>query len=140
MSSREALNLAMEQGLDLVEVAPDAEPPVCKIMNFGKFRYELNKRAKEAKKKQHVIHLKEIRFRPKTEEHDYQVKIRQVKEFLRSHCKVKVAVMFRGREIMHLDFGKRILDRITEDLKDLATVEQPQRKEGRNLVIFLIPK
>lgn len=98
----------------MVEVAPEAQPPVCKIMDFGKYRYELSKREKEAKKKQHVVHLKEIRLRPKIDEHDYQVKVRQAREFLKERNKVKATVMFRGREITHIEFGKRRMEQIAE--------------------------
>jgi translation initiation factor IF-3 len=140
LPSRQALALAQEQGLDLVEVAPDAQPPVCKIMDFGKYRYELSKREKEAKKKQHIVHLKEIRLRPKIDDHDYQVKLRQAREFLIDRNKVKVTMIFRGREITHLAFGKRRIEQMVRDLADIAQVEQAMRKEGRNLTMVVAPK
>jgi translation initiation factor IF-3 len=140
LPSRQALALAQEQGLDLVEVAPDAQPPVCKIMDFGKYRYELSKREKEAKKKQHIVHLKEIRLRPKIDDHDYQVKLRQAREFLIDRNKVKVTMIFRGREITHLAFGKRRIEQMVRDLADIAQVEQAMRKEGRTLTMVVAPK
>jgi translation initiation factor IF-3 len=132
-----ALAKALELGLDLVEVSPMAKPPVCKIMDYGKHKYQEKKRANEAKKKQTVVKLKEIKFRPKTEEHDYLFKTRQVREFLEEGNKARITVMFRGREITHREIGQAILRRIETDLKDIAVVEQPARLEGRFLFMIL---
>jgi translation initiation factor IF-3 len=132
-----ALAKAAELGLDLVEVSPMAKPPVCKIMDYGKHKYQEKKRANEAKKKQTVVKLKEIKFRPKTEEHDYLFKTRQVREFLEEGNKARITVMFRGREITHREIGQAILRRIEVDLKDIAVVEQPARLEGRFLFMIL---
>lgn len=135
-----ALEIAFSKGLDLVEVAPKAKPPVCKIMDFGKYLYENSKKAKAAKKKQHQISLKEMRFRPKTEEHDYQFKIKHVREFLESGAKVKVFVVFRGRELTHKEMGYKILDRLKNDLTDIAEPELPIRMEGRHLSMMFLAK
>ena len=135
-----ALEIAFSKGLDLVEVAPKARPPVCKIMDYGKYLYENSKKAKAAKKKQHQISLKEMRFRPKTEEHDYQFKLNQVKEFLESGAKVKIFVVFRGRELAHKEMGYKILDRLKEDLAEMAEPELPSRMEGRHLSMMFLAK
>ena len=137
---KEAIRLAEEQGLDLVEVAPGATPPVCRIMNYGKYKYQQNKRSQEAKKHQTVIQVKEVKFRPRTEEHDFQFKLRNVKRFLDEGDKVKISLMFRGREIAHPEFGRDMLNRIIEELKDHTAVEQAPRLEGRNMVMILSPK
>jgi translation initiation factor IF-3 len=137
---REALQLAEEQGLDLVEVAPDAKPPVCRIMDFGKYKYQQSKRLQQAKKKQKVISVKEIKLRPKTEEHDYQFKTQHVRRFLQDGHKTKVTVVFRGREIAHAELGKRMLDRIAADMEDVGTVEQMPQQEGRNMTMVLSPR
>jgi translation initiation factor IF-3 len=129
----QALEIAASRGLDLVEVAANVRPPVCRIMDYGKYLYEQSKKAKSAKKKQHVIQLKEIRFRPKTEEHDYQFKLKHIRDFLAEGCKVKTTVVFRGREMAHKDFGQRILERLIVDLGDFAELESPSKFEGRNL-------
>jgi translation initiation factor IF-3 len=134
-----ALAKAQEFGLDLVEVSPMAKPPVCKIMDYGKFKYEAKKKASEAKKKQTVVKLKEVKFRPKTEEHDYNFKTRAIREFLAEGNKARVTVMFRGREITHREIGQNILRRIETELKDIAVVEQPSRMEGRLLFMILAP-
>ncbi|HWE25585.1 MAG TPA: translation initiation factor IF-3 [Myxococcales bacterium] len=134
-----ALAKAQEYGLDLVEVSPMAKPPVCKIMDYGKFKYEAKKKASEAKKKQTVVKLKEVKFRPKTEEHDYAFKTRAIREFLAEGNKARVTVMFRGREITHREIGQNILRRIETELKDIAVVEQPSRLEGRLLFMILAP-
>jgi translation initiation factor IF-3 len=134
-----ALAKAQEFGLDLVEVSPMAKPPVCKIMDYGKFKYETKKKASEAKKKQTVVKLKEVKFRPKTEEHDYAFKTRAIREFLAEGNKARVTVMFRGREITHREIGQAILRRIETELKDIAVVEQPSRLEGRLLFMILAP-
>jgi translation initiation factor IF-3 len=132
-----ALAKAQEFGLDLVEVSPMAKPPVCKIMDYGKFKYEAKKKASEAKKKQTIVKLKEVKFRPKTEEHDYAFKVRAIREFLAEGNKARVTVMFRGREITHREIGQNILRRIESELKDIAVVEQPSRLEGRLLFMIL---
>jgi len=138
--TREALKIALDKGYDLVEISPTAKPPVCKIMNYGKYKYELNKKAKSSKKKQHVIHLKEMRLRPKIEEHDYQFKLRHVREFLEKGHKVKVFVQFRGREMAHQELGHNILQRLEENLRDLGIVEQKAKFEGRSLSLTFTPK
>jgi len=136
----EALALAEERGLDLVEVSPKARPPVCKIMDYGKYMYQLNKRAKEAKKRQHVTHLKEIKMRPKIEPHDYDFKTRHAREFLAEGDKVKCTVIFRGRELAHKELGRRLMERAIEDLSDVANVEVSIRSEGRSMTMVLSPK
>lgn len=140
LSLKKALELAVQEELDLVEVAPNADPPVCKIMDFGKFKYQQNKRTQEAKKKQTVIQVKEVKVRPKTDEHDLQVKIRHIKRFLGQKDKAKVTILFRGREIAYTDQGTKVLDRIREELKEDCVVEQTPRMEGRNMVMILAPK
>jgi translation initiation factor IF-3 len=134
-----ALEKAGELGLDLVEVNPMAKPPVCKIMDYGKFKYEEKKKASEAKKKQVVVHLKEVKLRPKTEEHDYEFKVRNVRRFLEDGDKAKITIMFRGREITHKELGSAILDDIVKDLKDVAVVEQTPRMEGRQMFMIIAP-
>lgn len=134
-----ALAQAQEQGLDLVEVNPMAKPPVCKIMDYGKFKYEEKKRASEAKKKQVVVHLKEVKMRPKTEEHDYEFKVRNVKRFLEEGNKAKLTIMFRGREITHRELGQALLDDVVKDVKDVGVVEQMPRMEGRQMFMILAP-
>jgi translation initiation factor IF-3 len=140
MSPQEALQTAMSLGLDLVEVAPDANPPVCRIMDYGKYRYEQSKKAKDAKKKQTVIQIKEIKMRPKTDEHDLEFKTRHIERFLKEGNKAKITMIFRGREVMHTNLGRKLLDRLAEDLKDAAIVEQLPRLEGKNMVMILAPK
>lgn len=137
---KEALRIAQERGLDLVEVAPTAKPPVCRIMDYGKYRYEQSKREREARKRQRVINIKEIKLRPGIEEHDFQVKARNATRFLKDGDKVKVTVMFRGREISHADLGHRLCERLLQQLADLATVEKEPSVEGRNLVMVLAPR
>ena len=140
MPTREALRLAAEEMLDLVEVASTATPPVCKIMDYGKYLYTQNKRLAEAKKKQTVVQVKEVKIRPKTDEHDLQVKMRNIRRFLSDKDKAKVTILFRGREIAYTDRGMKILDRIREELKDEAVVEKPAGMEGRTMVMILAPK
>lgn len=140
LPTREAVEKAYEKGLDLVEVSPNAKPPVCRILDFGKYKYEQSKKAKAAKKKQHTVQLKEMRYRPKIEEHDYNFKTRHVKEFLLQGFKVKVFVEFRGREMAHIEFGKKIMERLQEDLSEVAVVEQRPKMEGRNLIMIVMPK
>src|SRR5262249_55047467 len=122
-----ALARAQEEGLDLVEISPMAKPPVCKIMDYGKFKYEAKKKASEAKKKQVVVHLKEVKLRPKTDEHDYDTKIKNVRRFLETGDKARITIMFRGREITHKEIGQQILMKIVEDLKDVGVIEQAPR-------------
>jgi translation initiation factor IF-3 len=136
----EALALAEERGLDLVEVSPKARPPVCKIMDYGKYMYQLNKRAKEAKKHQHVTVVKEVKMRPKIEPHDYDFKVRHARQFLGAGDKVKVTVIFRGRELAHKELGRRLMERAIEDLSDAASVEVAIRAEGRSMIMVLAPK
>lgn len=136
----QALQTAYGLHLDLVEVAPEARPPVCRIMDYGKYRYEQSKKAREAKKKQTVIELKEIKLRPKTEEHDFQFKVRHAERFLKEGNKAKITMMFRGREVIRMDRGKALLDRFVEALKDMAIVEQAAKVEGRNMTLILAPK
>ncbi|MBC7347892.1 MAG: translation initiation factor IF-3 [Clostridia bacterium] len=140
MPLREALRIAEEKNLDLVEVAPTARPPVCRIMDYGKYRYELSKREREAKKRQRLINVKEIKLRLGIEEHDFQVKARNATRFLKDGDKVKVTVMFRGREISHADLGHRLCQRLVQQLADLATIEKAPVVEGRNLVMVLAPR
>lgn len=137
---QEALDTALKLALDLVEVAPEAKPPVCRIMNYGKYRYEQSKKTREARKKQTVIQIKEIKLRPKTEDHDFQFKARHAERFLKEGNKTKVTLMFRGREMVHTDRGKVQLDRFAEVLKEIAVIEQRPRQEGRNMVMILTPK
>jgi translation initiation factor IF-3 len=136
----QALETAFKLQQDLVEVAPEARPPVCRIMDYGKYRYEQAKKAREARKKQTIIELKEIKLRPKTEEHDFQFKARHAERFLREGNKAKITMMFRGREMIRLDRGRAVLDRFVEALKDVAVVEQPAKVEGRNMTMILAPK
>lgn len=141
VSSRAALEIAQEQGLDLVEVSDKADPPVCRIMNFDKFRYELKKKQQEAKKKQTVIETREIKFRPKTEEHDLAFKIRKIKEFLAEKNKVKVTMRFRGREIIYAQtIGLDALTKIADTLREDCVIIQEPKMEGRQLVMFVGPK
>jgi translation initiation factor IF-3 len=137
---KQALEIAREEGLDLVEVAPNAEPPVCKVMDYGKYKYQQSKRSQEAKKKQTVIQVKEVKLRPKTDEHDVQVKLSHIRRFLAQKDKAKVTVLFRGREIAYIDRGRMVLDRILQELQDEVVVELPPKMEGRNLVMILAPK
>jgi len=139
MPTTEALNVAEDAGLDLVEVAPQAKPPVCRIMDYGKYKYQMSKRAREAKKKQTVINIKEIKLRPKTDEHDFLFKERNAEKFLVSGDRVRFFVFFRGREIVHKDIGERMLKRLAEDLKEVSNVEAPPRMEGRKMTMLLAP-
>ncbi len=140
MSPKEAMAIAGESGLDLVEVSPNSRPPVCRVMDFGKFKYEQSKRARKARKKQHVMHLKEVKLRPKIEEHDYQFKVNHARRFLESHDKVKFTVTFRGRELTHAELGHKLLQKVVTDLESVGQVESPARSEGRNLVMLMVPK
>lgn len=140
LSLSEALAEASKSGLDLVEVSPTADPPVCRIMDYGKFRYQQSKKVQVAKKSQTVIQVKEIRLRPKTEEHDRDVKIKHIKRFLEEHDKVKVTVMFRGREIAYTDIGRGLMESIKAALVDECVIDQQPKLEGRNMIMILSPK
>ena len=140
ISLDDALNMADEAEMDLVEVAPDSSPPVCRIMDYGKYLFEENKKRHAAKKKQKQIHIKEVKFRPGTEEGDYQVKLRNLTRFLSNGDKTKVTLRFRGREMAHQELGLQLLKRVEEDLKELGTVEQFPRLEGRQMVMVIAPK
>lgn len=137
---RDALQMAAEQHLDLVEVAPTAKPPVCRIMDFGKFKYEQQKREKEAKKKQKVVTVKEVKLRPNIEDHDFDVKFKNAQRFLEDGDKVKVTIMFRGRELSHPELGKKVLDKMANQIKDIANIERAARLEGKNMIMILAPK
>ena len=137
---REGLQMAEEAGLDLVEVSPNAEPPVCKIADYGKYKYEAQKKANEARKKQKVIEVKEIKMRPGIDDHDYEVKMRAMKKFLDTGDKVKVTLRFRGREMVHQDIGMNVLKRVREELDPMAKVEQLPKMEGRQMTMVLAPK
>lgn len=141
VSLREALEKAEEAGVDLVEISPNAEPPVCRIMDYGKFLYEKSKSSKEQKKKQKVIQVKEIKFRPSTDEGDYQVKLRSLIRFLEEGDKAKITLRFRGREMAHQQIGMEVLNRVKDDLQELAVVESfPTKIEGRQMIMVLAPK
>ena len=140
VSLREALKLADEAEVDLVEIAPQASPVVCRLMDFGKFRYQRQKKAHDARLKQRTIQLKEVKFRPGTEENDYQVKVRNIVRFLNEGDKAKITMRFKGREIAHQEFGMQMLERIRADLENDAVVEQLPKLEGRQLVMVLAPK
>ncbi|MCE5203152.1 MAG: translation initiation factor IF-3 [Coriobacteriales bacterium] len=135
----DALRIADEQGLDLVEIAPNADPPVCRIMDYSKYKYEQAIKAKQARKHQTTIQIKEIKFRPKIDKHDYETKKRHVQRFLESGAKVKVTIMFRGREMVHAERGLAILERLAGEMSDLATVESQPKLEGRNMLMILAP-
>ena len=134
-----AQEIADEQGLDLVEVAPMARPPVCRIMDYGKFKYEEQRQAREARKKQHHVQLKEVKMRPGIEEHDFDFKIRHARRFLEEGNKVKLTMMFRGRQMAHPEFGRQVLDRVTATLQDLSKVESQPMMEGRSMTMVLAP-
>jgi translation initiation factor IF-3 len=137
VQTREGLEMAFNAGLDLIEVSPNAEPPVCKIGDFGKYKYEMQKKANEAKKKQRVIEIKEIKLRPNIDDNDYMVKLKAAKRFLEEGDKVKVTLRFRGREMAHQELGLDVLRRMQEELTDLSKVEHPPRLEGRQVVMVL---
>ena len=137
---REAISKAEEFGLDLVEVQPNVEPPVCKILDYGKYKYEAQKRANEARKKQKIIEVKEIKLRPNIDEHDYQVKMRNVVKFLSGGDKVKVTLRFRGREMAHQEIGVNVLTRVREETEDIAKIEAMPKMEGRQMIMVLAPK
>lgn len=139
MDPRRGTEIALERGFDLVEVAPNGTPPVCKIMDYGRFKYQTEKKAQESKKHQVVVQVKEIKMRPKTGEHDFQFKLKHIRDFLEKGMKVKATIMFRGREVVHSELGAKILDRIIQDIADVGKLEREPRMEGRNMFIFLIP-
>ncbi|MDX1978574.1 MAG: translation initiation factor IF-3 [Pseudanabaenaceae cyanobacterium bins.68] len=140
MTPKEALRLAEERELDLVLVSDKADPPVCRIIDYGKFKFEQEKKAKEARKKQHTQDVKEVKMRYKIEEHDYQVRISSAQRFLKEGDKVKATVMFKGREIQHADLAEVLLNRMAEDLKDVAEIQQAPKREGRNITLLMAPK
>ncbi len=140
MPLREALRLATEQQLDLVEVAPSAKPPVCRLMDFGKYKYEQQKRDKETKKKQKIITIKEVKLRPNIEDHDFHVKAKNAQRFLEDGDKVKVTIMFRGRELSHPELGRQILVKMADLLKDIAVTERDAKLEGKNMIMILAAK
>ena len=140
VATAEALKIANGKGLDLVEVAPDVSPPVCRIMDYSKYKYEQAKRGKEARKKQKTVHLKEIRLKPRIEEHDYQVKLHHLRKFLGENDRVKIKLMFRGRELAHTELGRQLLDRLAKECSDVGEVESAPRRDGRNFFMVLVPK
>jgi translation initiation factor IF-3 len=139
MSIEEARQVAEDYGLDLVEVAPDSRPPVCKIMDYGRWRYQQAKRSQEARRRQHIIQVKEVKLRPKTDEHDFQFKLRHIRRFLSSGNKAKVTVVFRGREMEHPERGEAILERVAQEVQDVGRIEQLPRFEGRGMSMVLAP-
>ncbi len=139
LTIEQALRMAQENGFDLVEVSPLAKPPVCKIMDYGKFKYTEKKKQSEAKKTQVVVVVKEVKFRPRTEEHDFETKIRKIREFLEESNKARVTVMFRGRELSHRELGTKVLERIVSELKEVAVIEASARMEGRQMFMILAP-
>jgi len=140
IKTSEAIEMAQERGLDLVEVAPEASPPVCKIMDYGKYKYKQSKKEKDAKKKQHVIQVKEIRLRPKIEEHDFNFKTNHARKFLEKGNKVKATVLFRGRELSYKDAAKDLLHKMAEELEDIAKIEREPLMEGRMMIMYLTKK
>ncbi|MBO8158612.1 translation initiation factor IF-3 [Thermosyntropha sp.] len=140
VSLKEALDVSLEKGLDLVEIAPLAKPPVCRLMDYGKFKFEQSKREKEARKKQKIIEVKEIKMRPNIEEHDLMVKAKNARKFLNSGDKVKVTIMFRGRQITHPELGEKLCLRFAEVLSDVSNIEKKPKIEGKNMVMVLMPK
>ena len=140
MPTQEALEKALQEGLDLVEVAPNSDPPVCKIMDYGKYKYQTSKKLQEGKKKSKTLQLKEVRVRPHTDEHDLDFKIKNIKKFLEKKDKVKVTVLFKGREMAYMDAGVALLGRISQDVAEQGTVEQAPTKEGWRLTMVLVPK
>jgi translation initiation factor IF-3 len=140
VTKEEAIERAFEAGLDLVAISPNADPPVCKILDYGKFKFEAQKKKNEAKKKQNVVVVKEIKIRPGIDTHDYQVKLRAMTKFIGDGDKVKVTLRFRGREMAHLDLGGKILDRVREDMDEIAKVEQFPKMEGRQITMVMSPK
>ena len=139
MPLNKAIELAKQEGLDLIEISPNANPPVCKIMDMGKYKYDLQKKANQAKKKQKIVSLKEIKLRPGTETHDYNFKIKNAKKFITKGDKVKFTVRFKGREMQHVDLGKKLMDRIIEDVKDIGKVETSPKFEGKQMIMVIQP-
>lgn len=140
VTPREGVERARDLGLDLVEISPNADPPVCKILDYGKFKFEAQKKKAAAKKKQKVIEIKEIKIRPGIEEHDYQVKLRSIRKFITAGDRVKVTMRFRGREITHQEIGMKVLDRVCSDVDDIVKVEQKPKLEGRQMLMLLSPR
>ncbi len=140
LSAKDAYMRAVEKGLDLVEISPNAKPPVCRIMNYGKYRFEQSKREKEAKKNQRVTQIKEVKFRPNIEDHDFDTKVKNAERFLADGDKVKATVMFRGREITHQELGRELCQRMTERLAEIASVEKQPKVEGKNMIIIFAPR
>jgi translation initiation factor IF-3 len=140
METRDAIRKAEEMGLDLVEVAPTARPPVCRIMDFGKYKYEMSKKAAESRKHQTVIVVKEVKLRPRTDDHDIDFKVKNIKRFLEEGDKVKVTIMFRGREMAHTEKGREQIDRVVKELEGIAAIEQSPQMEGRNMTMLLSKK
>jgi translation initiation factor IF-3 len=140
MQVRDALTLAKQKELDLVEIAPTAQPPVCRIMNLGKYLYQLSKKAQQARRKQKTVLVKEVKFRPKTDEHDYLFKRKHIERFIGEGHKVKATIMFRGREMAHPEIGKRILERLMEELKELIEIERMPKQEGNNMIAVFSAK
>ncbi len=140
MSSRDALRVAFERSTDLVEVAPTARPPVCRLMDYGRYKYEQSKRSKEARKKQKVINIKEVKMRPGIEEHDFEVKLRNALRFLEEGNKVKATIMFRGRQIVHADLGRAVLMKLADKVDHVGNVERSPKVEGRNMTMVISPK
>jgi translation initiation factor IF-3 len=138
--TEEALSMAEDRGMDLVEVAANSNPPVCRIMDYGKHKYKASKKAHEAKKNQKIVHVKEVKFRPNTDQHDFDFKLKHVQRFLENGDKAKVVIFFKGREIVHREFGQRVLERVAEQTEDIAVIEQTAKQEGRTLVMILAPK
>jgi len=138
--TEEALGMAEDRGMDLVEVAANSNPPVCRIMDYGKHKYKASKKAHEAKKNQKVVHVKEVKFRPNTDQHDFDFKLKHVQRFLENGDKAKVVIFFKGREIVHREFGQKVLERVAEQTEDIAVIEQTAKQEGRTLVMILAPK
>jgi translation initiation factor IF-3 len=139
VSPQRGLALAEEAGLDLVEISPNANPPVCKIMDYGRFKYEQQKRESEARKKQKTIDIKEVKFRPNTDKHDYEVKMRNVRRFLENGDKVKVTMRFRGREMAHQQLGRDLLERVASDIEEIGKVESMPKMEGRQMIMMIAP-
>lgn len=140
MPTRDALQIALEKGLDLVEVAPTAQPPVCRIMDYGRFKYEQAKRDREARRNQHVVNIKELKMRPRIDDHDFEVKVRSGERFLKDGDKIKCTIMFRGREIVHSQLGREVLRQLAERLQEFGVVEAEPRLEGRNMTMILAPR
>jgi translation initiation factor IF-3 len=138
--TEEALSMAEDRGMDLVEVAANSNPPVCRIMDYGKHKYKASKKAHEAKKNQKIVHVKEVKFRPNTDQHDFDFKLKHVQRFLENGDKAKVVIFFKGREIVHREFGQKVLERVAEQTEDIAVIEQTAKQEGRTLVMILAPK